>query len=143
MKIILKSLITAEDALRAVEAGVDAIVVSNYRGWQLHGVPATLEALPKRVDTVRGRMPLIADGGISRGSDVFKALALGADLCLIGRSVLWGLAYGKQKGVEAVLRILERELWRTMSLVGARSIRDVWRSMLGVRKSEGFGIVTL
>ncbi|SCV25233.1 related to L-lactate dehydrogenase (cytochrome) [Fusarium fujikuroi] len=92
MKIILKGVLTAEDALLAVEAGIDAIIVSNHGGRQLDSVPATLEALPEISDAVKGRIPVLFDGGISKGSDVFKALALGADLCLLGRSALWGLA---------------------------------------------------
>ncbi|KAF9766001.1 hypothetical protein IL306_001622 [Fusarium sp. DS 682] len=144
MKIILKGVLTAEDALMAVNAGVDAIIVSNHGGRQLDGVPATLETLPEVSDAVKGRIPVLFDGGITRGTDVFKALALGADLCLLGRSALWGLAVNGKQGVETVLNILERELWRTMSLSGAASIRDISRSMLGVRKAgTGFGISKL
>ncbi|KAL2206808.1 FMN-dependent alpha-hydroxy acid dehydrogenase [Sarocladium strictum] len=143
LKIILKGILTAEDALKAVEAGVDGIMVSNHGGRQLDGVPATLEALPEIVDAVRGRVPILFDGGITHGADVFKALALGADLCFLGRSALWGLAYDGQKGVETVLNILERELWRTMALSGARSIKDITRSMLGVRRTDGFGVARL
>merc|ERR1712000_99810 len=105
---------TAEDALLAAQAGVDGIVVSNHGARQLDGTPSTLEVLPEIADAVKGRIPVIFDGGIKSGSDVFKALALGADLCLIGRSALWGLAWDGQKGVEGVLHILERELDRTM-----------------------------
>lgn len=143
MKIIVKGIITAEDALKAVKAGVDGLVVSNHGGRQLDGVPATLEVLPEVADAVQGRIPVIFDGGISKGSDVFKALALGADLCLIGRSALWGLAYDGEKGVEAVFNILERELSRTMSLMGATSIKDISRDMLGVRRRDGFGVAKL
>lgn len=143
VKIILKGIMTSEDALLAVEAGVDAIVVTNHGGRQLDGVPATLEVLPEIVDAVRGRIPVIFDGGISRGSDVFKALALGADLCMIGRTALWGLAYDGQRGVECVLNILERELARTMALAGAKSIKEISRSMLGVRKHNDFGVARL
>ncbi|KAF6808445.1 peroxisomal -2-hydroxy-acid oxidase [Colletotrichum musicola] len=143
MKIILKGVITAEDAQRAVEAGVDAIVVSNHGGRQLDTVPATLEALPEIADIVRGRIPVIVDGGITRGSDVFKALALGADLCLIGRTALWGLAWDGQKGVEGVLHILERELSRTMALMGTASLKDISRGLLGRAKRDGFGIAKL
>ncbi|KAH8647785.1 FMN-dependent dehydrogenase [Xylariales sp. PMI_506] len=143
MKIILKGVMTSEDALRAVEAGVDGIVVSNHGGRQLDGAPATIEALPEVAEAVAGRIPVIFDGGITRGSDVFKAIALGADLCLIGRTALWGLAYDGQNGVETVLNILERELHRTMTLSGAASIRDISRSMLGKRKINGFGIAKL
>ncbi|KAI1053175.1 hypothetical protein LB506_012311 [Fusarium annulatum] len=144
MKIILKGVLTAEDALLAIEAGVDAIIVSNHGGRQLDSVPATLEVLPEVSGAVKGRIPVLFDGGISKGSDVFKALALGADLCLLGRSALWGLAVNGQQGVETVLNILERELWRTMVLSGAAAIKDITRSMLGVQKSgSGFGIARL
>jgi (S)-2-hydroxy-acid oxidase len=143
MKIILKGIMTEEDAQRAVEAGVDAIIVSNHGGRQLDGVPSTLEVLPDIADAVRNRIPVIFDGGITRGSDVFKALALGADLCLIGRTALWGLAYDGQKGVEGVLHILERELSRTMALMGVPRLRDISRSMLGVAKKSGFGVAKL
>jgi (S)-2-hydroxy-acid oxidase len=143
MKIILKGILTEEDAKRAVEAGVDAIIVSNHGGRQLDGVPSTLEALPEVADAVRGKIPVIFDGGITHGSDVFKALALGADLCLIGRTALWGLAWNGQKGVEDVLHILERELSRTMALMGVARLRDISRSMLGRAKKTGFGVAKL
>jgi (S)-2-hydroxy-acid oxidase len=143
MKIILKGIMTEEDARRAVEAGVDAIVVSNHGGRQLDGVSSTLEALPEVADAVRGKIPVIFDGGITRGSDVFKALALGADLCLIGRTTLWGLAWDGQKGVEGVLHILERELSRTMALMGVSKLRDISRNMLGRARKTGFGVAKL
>ncbi|KAH7208656.1 hypothetical protein DER44DRAFT_838911 [Fusarium oxysporum] len=144
IKIILKGVLTAEDALLAVDAGVDAIIVSNHGGRQLDSVPATLEALPEVSGAVKGRIPVLFDGGITKGTDVFKALALGADLCLLGRSALWGLAVNGQQGVETVLNILERELWRTMVLSGAAAIGDISRSMVGVRKSAtAFGIAKL
>lgn len=143
MKVILKGIMTAEDATRAVELGVDGIIVSNHGGRQLDGVPSTLEVLPEIERAVKGKIGIIFDGGISRGSDVFKALALGADLCLIGRSALWGLAFDGQKGVETVLHILERELSRTMALAGAQSIQAISRAMVGVTKRDGFGIARL
>lgn len=143
MKIILKGIMTAEDAIRAVEAGVDAIVVSNHGGRQLDGVPSTLEMLPEVSDAVKGAIPILFDGGISKGSDVFKALALGANLCLIGRSALWGLAYEGQNGLESVFHILERELSRTMALMGADSVAGISRSMLGRAKENGFGVSKL
>lgn len=143
MKVVVKGIMTAEDAAQAVEAGVDGVIVSNHGGRQLDGVPSTLEVLPEVADAVSGRIPVIFDGGITRGSDLFKALALGANLCLIGRSALWGLAYDGQKGVETVLHILERELWRTMSLMGVNSIKGITRSMLGRPKRDGFGIAKL
>ena len=143
MKIIVKGIMTAEDAARAVEAGVDAIVVSNHGGRQLDGVPSTLEMLPEVADAVNGAIPILFDGGISKGSDVFKALALGADLCLISRSTLWGLAYGGQNGLESVFHILERELSRTMALMGVDSVAAISRSMLGRAKENGFGVSKL
>lgn len=143
MRIILKGIMTSEDAELALAAGVDGIIVSNHGGRQLDGVSSTIEALPEIVDVVRGRIPVIFDGGITHGSDVFKALALGADLCLIGRTALWGLAWNGQKGVEDVLHILERELARTMALAGAASLKDISKSMLGRAKTNGFGIAKL
>ncbi|POS76648.1 FMN-dependent dehydrogenase [Diaporthe helianthi] len=143
MKLLLKGIMTSEDAELALEAGVDGIIVSNHGGRQLDGVSSTIEALPEIVDVIRGRIPVIVDGGITHGSDVFKALALGADLCLIGRTALWGLSWNGQKGVEDVLHILERELARTMALAGAASLKDIAKSMLGRAKTEGFGIAKL
>lgn len=143
MKIVLKGIMTSEDAELALEAGVDGIIVSNHGGRQLDGISSTIEALPEIVDVIRGRIPVILDGGITHGSDIFKALALGADLCLIGRTALWGLAWNGQKGVEDVLHILERELARTMALAGAASLKDIAKSMLGRAKTNGFGIAKL
>lgn len=143
MKIILKGIMTGEDAAKAVEAGVDGVIVSNHGGRQLDGVPSTLEVLPEVVEAVKGRLPVMFDGGINQGSDVFKALALGADLCFVGRAALWGLAYKGQEGVEDVLHILERELSRTMALAGAPSLKHISRDMLGVASKDGFGISKL
>lgn len=143
MKIVVKGVMTAEDALLAIQAGVDAIVVSNHGGRQLDGVASTIEALVEVVDVVKGKVPVLVDGGITRGSDVFKCLALGADFCLIGRPALWGLAYDGQRGVKMVLDILERELSRTMALIGAKNLQEIERSMLGVQKRDGFGIAKL
>lgn len=143
MKIVVKGVMTAEDALLAVQHGVDAVVVSNHGGRQLDGVSSTIEALPEVVEAVKGRVPVLVDGGITKGSDVFKALALGADFCLVGRPVLWGLAYAGENGVKMVLDILERELSRTMTLSGARSIKEIEKSMLGIERRDGFGIARL
>lgn len=143
MKIVVKGVMTAEDAHLAIEHGADAIIVSNHGGRQLDGVAATIEVLPEIVSAVQGKVPVLIDGGITRGSDVFKALALGADFCLVGRPALWGLAYGGSQGVEMVLDTLERELTRTMALSGARNLREIERSMLGVKRRDGFGITKL
>lgn len=143
MKLILKGIMTDSDARLAVEAGVDGIIVSNHGGRQLDGVPSTLEVLPEIVAAVKSQIPIIFDGGITRGSDVYKAIALGADLCLIGRSALWGLAWKGQEGVEDVLHILERELSRTMALMGAARLEDISTDMLGRAKPQGFGVAKL
>ncbi|KAK2748057.1 hypothetical protein FQN55_004608 [Onygenales sp. PD_40] len=143
LKIILKGIMTAEDAQLAIDHGADAIIVSNHGGRQLDSVSSTIEALPEIVQAVRGRVPVIIDSGITRGSDVFKALALGADFTLVGRSALWGLAFEGAEGVVRVLDILERDLARTMALVGAARVGEIQRGMLGVERRYGFGIERL
>lgn len=92
MEIWIKGVLTAEDTLKAVEMGCDGILVSNHGGRQLDGVPATLDALPECVAAAEGRIRIHVDGGIRTGTDVFKALALGAECCWVGRPALWGLA---------------------------------------------------
>ncbi|CAI7646429.1 unnamed protein product [Penicillium pancosmium] len=136
MKIILKGVMAPEDAQLAIEHGVDAIVVSNHGGRQLDCAPSTIQALPDIVAAVRGRIPVILDGGIRHGSDVFKALALGADFVLVGRPALWGLAYDGRNGVETVMNILERELSRAMALSGAVNVKDVRQASMR-RSVEG------
>lgn len=143
MKVVVKGVLTSEDALLAVQHGADAIVVSNHGGRQLDGVASTIEALVEVVDAVKGRVPVLVDGGITRGTDVFKCLALGADFCLIGRPALWGLAYDGSRGVKMVLDVLERELSRTMALSGARNLQEIEKGMLGVERRDGFGIAKL
>ena len=144
MKIILKGILTPEDAILAVQHGADAIIVSNHGGRQLDSAPSTLEALPAITKAVKGQIPIFFDGGVRRGSDIFKALALGADFVLIGRPALYGLGYKGQEGVETVLNILERELSRTMALAGVTAVEWIDRGYLGVARSgDGFGIVRL
>ncbi|HZI05844.1 MAG TPA: alpha-hydroxy acid oxidase [Archangium sp.] len=116
--LVLKGITTAEDARRAVEHGVQAIVVSNHGGRQLDGMPAALDVLPEIAEAVGGRAELILDGGIRRGSDVVKALALGARACMIGRPFLYGLAADGQSGVEWVLELLRKEIASTLTLLG-------------------------
>lgn len=118
LKLVLKGILTAEDARLALEHGVDAVVVSNHGGRQLDGAPAALDALEEIHAEVGGRLPLLVDGGIRRGTDVAKALALGAEAVLIGRPYLWGLAVAGQDGVEAVLASLAEELSSTLALLG-------------------------
>lgn len=124
----------------AVESKVDAIWVSNHGGRQLDTCPSSIDALPEIVEVLRPahpNIPILFDSGITRGTDVFKALALGADLCFIGRATLWGLAYGGQKGVELALEVLENELRLTMALAGVRSLKEITRSHLGHVKPGG------
>lgn len=135
LKIILKGIMAAEDAQLAVEYGVDGIIVSNHGGRQLDCVPSTIKALPGIAEVVNRRIPVIFDGGIRRGSDVFKTLALGADFVLVGRPALWGLAFDGRQGVETVMHILEREFSRTMALAGVSRVQDITSSFL--RYSEG------
>ncbi|PYH92810.1 S-2-hydroxy-acid oxidase [Aspergillus ellipticus CBS 707.79] len=143
MKIILKGIMTAEDASLAVQHGVDGIIVSNHGGRQLDATCSTIEALPEIATAVRRAIPVILDGGIRSGTDVFKALALGADFVLVGRPALWGLAYNGREGVETVINILERELSRTMALAGVRNLGEITRDRLGVVSRSGFGISKL
>ena len=123
--LLVKGLMTAEDARIAVEAGVDAIVVSNHGGRQLDSVLAPITVLPEVVEAVDGRIPVLVDGGFRRGTDVFKALALGAAAVLVGRPACWGLAVAGEDGVADVLRILRTELENTMVLAGTRSLGDI------------------
>ncbi|KAM0723633.1 hypothetical protein Q7P37_000621 [Cladosporium fusiforme] len=143
MKIILKGVMAEEDAELAVKYGADAIVVSNHGGRQLDSSPSTLEALPSIADAVKGKIPILFDGGVRQGGDVFKAIALGADLVLIGRPVLWGMSYDGQEGVELTVNILERELSRTMALAGTPNIDSIGKRSLGLQKKIGFGVARL
>ena len=102
----------------AIKHGVDGIIISNHGGRQLDGMPATIDALAECAPIVRGRIPIAIDGGVRRGSDIFKALALGAQYVFIGRIAIWGLAYGGQQGVELALKMLQHELQTTMALAG-------------------------
>ncbi len=125
MKLLLKGIVTAEDAALCLEHGVDGIVVSNHGGRAEESGIGALESLPEVAETIGGRIPVLMDSGIRRGVDIFKALALGADAVLIGRAYLWGLAAFGESGVEAVLRILRAELKLAMQLAGTPSLRDI------------------
>jgi len=121
----VKGILTADDARRAVQAGADAVIVSNHGGRQLDGAPAALRALPAVVGAMGADAEVLMDGGIRRGSDVVKALALGARAVLIGRPYLYGLAVAGELGVERVLEVLRVELVRTLSLMGCASVGDL------------------
>jgi isopentenyl diphosphate isomerase/L-lactate dehydrogenase-like FMN-dependent dehydrogenase len=126
--LLVKGVLTAEDALLAVEHGAEAVVVSNHGGRQLDGVPASLDALPEVVEAVSGRAELLLDGGIRRGTDVVKALALGARAVLVGRPVVWGLAVDGEDGVRRVLELLGAELVLALKLLGCTSPTDIGRT---------------
>jgi len=125
MKVVLKGIETREDAQLCLEHGVDGIIVSNHGGRSHSSARATIDCLPEVVQAVGGRIPVIVDGGIRRGTDVFKALALGATAVGIGRPYLWGLAAFGQPGVERVLDILRRELSLIMGQCGTPSLKDI------------------
>lgn len=121
MPVLVKGVITGEDAHLACEHGAAGIVVSNHGGRQLDGASATIEALPEVVDAVSGRLEVLVDGGIRRGADVVKALALGAQAVLAGRAVLWGLAADGEQGVRRVLELLNDEIELALVLTGCDS----------------------
>lgn len=125
LPLVLKGILTAEDARVAVEHGVSGIVVSNHGGRQLDGVMPTIEALPKVVEAVNGRSEVYLDGGVRRGTDVLKALALEARAVFVGRPVLWGLAVDGAAGAEHVLKLLREELERAMALAGCPSVESI------------------
>jgi isopentenyl diphosphate isomerase/L-lactate dehydrogenase-like FMN-dependent dehydrogenase len=128
LPLILKGILTGEDARLAIEAGVDALVVSNHGGRQLDHSPASLAVLPEIIQAVDGRMPVLLDGGVRHGGDVFVALALGAAAVMIARPVAWGLAARGEDGVFEVLEILRAELDNVMGLAGCNRIADIGRT---------------
>lgn len=125
LPVIVKGVMCAEDANKAIEAGADGIYVTNHGGREVDGAPATIDVLPSIAKAVNHRVPIIFDSGVRRGSHVFKALALGADLVGIGRPYLYGLALGGPKGVESVIDQLNDELKIDMQLTGCKTIADV------------------
>jgi len=128
--LLIKGILHPEEARQAIGLGVDGIIVSNHGGRQLDAAPASLEALPGIVEAAQGRVPVMIDGGIRRGSDVLKAIALGARAALIGRPQLWGLASGGEGGVTRVLEMLRVEIDRAMALGGWERLADVDQSAL-------------
>jgi 4-hydroxymandelate oxidase len=130
MKILLKGIVTGEDAALAVKYGVDGVIVSNHGGRGEESARSTIEALPEVVDAIGGRMPVLVDSGFRRGTDIFKALALGANAVGVGRPYIWGLAAFGQEGVERSLEILKVELETTMRSMGTPSIQSIKRSFL-------------
>ena len=137
MKLILKGIVTREDAELAVQYGADGVIVSNHGGRGSESLRATIECLPEVVEGTAGRIPVILDGGVRRGTDVFKALAMGADLVAIGRPYVWGLAGFGQDGVEKVLDILHSELRLIMRQTGATSINEMRRGRFVMDRRTG------
>ena len=130
LPVVVKGVCRADDARRALEHGVRAVAVSNHGGRQLDTAPATAEILAPIAEAVDGRCEVYVDGGIRRGSDVLKALALGARAVFLGRPVLWGLAAGGEEGAAAVLELLRGELSEAMALAGCTGIADIARGLL-------------
>jgi 4-hydroxymandelate oxidase len=133
LPILLKGILAAEDAARAAEHGVHGIIVSNHGGRQLDSAEATIRALPRVVDALAGRAEVYMDGGVRRGTDVLKALALGARGVFLGRPCLWGLAAAGEKGVARVLEMFHQELTLAMALCGCPSIQSIDRSLVAER----------
>jgi 4-hydroxymandelate oxidase len=130
LPIVIKGIVRPDDALRAIDAGVSAIVVSNHGGRQLDHAPATIDALPGVAAVAEGQIEVLVDGGIRRGTDVVKALALGARAVLVGRPVLWGLAADGRAGVAGALEILRRELDLAMALCGCPDVAAIARDLV-------------
>lgn len=128
--LIIKGIMTADSAQKAVDAGADAIIVSNHGGRVLSDTPGTAEVLPEIVEAVKGKTKIMIDGGIRSGLDVFKALAMGADMCLICRPVLISYYGGGQEGIECYLDKIRQELSDTMYMCGARKISDISPKMI-------------
>jgi L-lactate dehydrogenase (cytochrome) len=133
--IVIKGVLTADDALRSIDEGAAGISVSNHGGRQLDGVPASLRALPEVVDAVKGRIEILMDGGIRRGTDIAKAIAMGARAVLCGRAYAYGLAAAGEAGVDRAIDILRTDLDRTLRLLGCPSVAALDRSYVNVPKS--------
>ena len=129
-KLAVKGILHPEDARLAVAHGVDAVIVSNHGGRQLDGAPSALSALPAIAEAIDGKVDIIMDGGVRRGSDIVKAMALGANACIVGRAGLYGLAAGGQAGVAQAISILQQEIDITLALLGVPDLSQVSRSVI-------------
>lgn len=127
---MLKGILTKEDARLACEFGVAGIIVSNHGARQVDSVPSSIEALTEIVKEVKDQIPVMFDGGVRQGTDIFIALALGAKMVFIGRPALYGLACEGQKGVENIIKILKHELKLTMCNTGARNVNEIVKDMV-------------
>ena len=130
--IILKGIQSVADAVLAAERGVDAVALSNHGGRQLDTAPAPIDLVAPVVDAVGGRLEVICDGGVRRGSDIAKAVALGAKACMVGRAYLYGLGAAGERGVDHVIKLLDADLRRTMALTGARTTSDLTPDLVSV-----------
>jgi L-lactate dehydrogenase (cytochrome) len=130
----VKGILTVDDAKRAVDIGATAVIVSNHGGRQLDHVPAPIEVLPEIVEAVGDRVEVILDGGVRRGTDVIKALALGAKACMTGRCYLFGLGAGGEAGVDRALQLLKAEINRDMALLGTRNVNEIGRHHVRYRR---------
>jgi lactate oxidase len=130
LPVIVKGVLSPKVAAMAIKRGMDAVYVSNHGGRAFDGVQATITALPRIADAVQGRLPIIFDSGVRRGADVFKALALGANVVACGRPVLYGLALGGSLGAQSVLEYMRDNLALVMRLAGTSSIKDISRDNL-------------
>ncbi|WP_141618169.1 alpha-hydroxy acid oxidase [Myxococcus sp. AB036A] len=139
LPVLLKGVLTREDAQRAASVGIDGIIVSNHGGRQLDGAPASLDVLPEVVEGAGGRCRILLDGGIRRGTDVLKARALGADAVLIGRPIMWGLIARGAEGVTDVLRLLRAELEQALALCGQSRWTEIDRSLVASAPPCGGG----
>ncbi|XP_053236701.1 2-Hydroxyacid oxidase 1 [Podarcis raffonei] len=130
LPIVAKGILRADDAREAVKHGVNGILVSNHGARQLDGVPATVEVLPEIIEAVGGKVEVFLDGGVRKGTDVLKALALGARAVFVGRPVIWGLAYKGEEGVKEVLKILKEEFQLAMALSGCQNVEAIDRTLV-------------
>ena len=129
--IVIKGIQTVEDAVLAVERGVEVVALSNHGGRQVDGAPAPIDLVAPTREAVGDRVEIICDGGVRRGSDIVKAVALGADACMAGRAWLYGLGAAGERGVDLALELLDEEVHRTMALIGAASIADLTPDLVG------------
>ena len=130
MKIVLKGILAYEDAVLAADAGMDGIIVSNHGGRSEDSGRSSIDALPEIVEAVKGRMPILVDSGFRRGTDIVKALCMGATAVCVGRPYIWGLGAFGQPGVERVLELMRDELYGAMQQVGAPTIRHLVPAMV-------------
>ena len=134
--ILLKGVATVDDALLAADAGIDAVVLSNHGGRQLDGAPPPIELVAPVTDALGGRIPVLVDGGVRRGSDIAKAVALGASACMAGRAYLYGLAAGGETGVDFAIELLRDGLRRTMALLGVGAVKELTADLVAAPRNR-------